>query len=267
MDGLQVANASQEKQAVIVRQGQADKYTNSQAYTYPGAVSDQLGGSDYQASPPTPYNPPLARAPSRLPCGLSVLAYTILVAAVTLAICAAGFGGGIGAIAASKDKTCSTNNNDSPIGAQSQATTTITRTTGITATATSSTATSSPINGLVNDYTPLPPSTVNTTSLNCTTGTSVYSASGSQFQLTCDKNYPGNDIVSIITYTLDVCVEACANMNVLQAQTVCHGVMYNANLAMMVQNGNGNCWLKTAMQNPVDDDFPPSVGAALISSP
>ncbi|KIW90385.1 uncharacterized protein Z519_09030 [Cladophialophora bantiana CBS 173.52] len=267
MDGLQVASASREKQAVIIRQGQADKYTSSQPYAYPGAASDQLGGSDYHPSSPTPYNQPLACTPSHLPCGLSVLAYTILVAAVTLAICAAGFGGGIGAIAASKDKNCSTNNNDSPIGAESQATITITTTTRITTTTTSSTATSSPVNGLVNDYAPLSPSSVNTTSLNCTTGTSVYSASGSQFQLTCDKNYPGNDIVSLITYTLDTCVEACANMNVLQAQTVCHGVMYNANLAMMVQGGNGNCWLKTAMQNPVDDDFPPSVGAALISSP
>src|ERR1700761_2418392 len=111
MDGLQVANASQAREATSNHD--SDKlYTQSQSYAYtPSTTSSQPlapGYQQYTQPPPMPDEKTLPQdARYRIPFGLSVIAYTFLVAAIILVICGAGFGGAIGAVAASKGKDCS----------------------------------------------------------------------------------------------------------------------------------------------------------------
>ncbi len=147
--------------------------------------------------------------------------------------------------------------------ATATATTTVTVTGSAGASATSSSSTT-----LVNDYTPLSPTLVNTTALDCTTGTTVQSWSGQTFQLNCNTNYGGGDVVNLIAYDLDTCVEACSSMNELggNGTTTCYGVVFNSNLEAIYGKQEGNCWLKgSAMGNPSVDGLPPSVGAVLIT--
>lgn len=88
MDGLEVTEPSREKML-------ASQHTN------PGLV--QRSATDYPYTTPVPYQEPPERWRSRLPCGLSVIAYTLLVGSVCIIIVGAGMGGGIGAVARSKD--------------------------------------------------------------------------------------------------------------------------------------------------------------------
>jgi hypothetical protein len=104
--------------------------------------------------------------------------------------------------------------------------------------------------------------------LNCTTGSSLYTLDGSQFQLNCNTNYPGNDIGFITAYRLEDCIGACANLNTLTtgSTTPCLGVLFNANMHDLVTKNGGNCWLKSAMKNAQNDTLPPTVGAVLVAT-
>jgi hypothetical protein len=115
---------------------------------------------------------------------------------------------------------------------------------------------------------PLSPPKVNTTALDCTTGDTVQSWSGQTFQLNCDTNYGGGDVVTVIAYDLDTCVEACSSMNSLASSndTACYGFVFNSNLEAIYGDQSGNCFLKgAAMTDASVDGLPPSVGAILLT--
>ena len=136
----------------------------------------------------------------------------------------------------------------------------------VTMTGTGTASATSTATGAVKNYSPLLPSQVNTTALDCNDQSTMTSTSGEQFQLHCNINYGGNDIVDIIAYTLDACIEACSNMNTIANATTCHGIMFNANMEYVYAEDSGNCWLKSLMADPTTDSLPPSVGAVLLSS-
>lgn len=133
-----------------------------------------------------------------------------------------------------------------------------------TVTNTVSTASASP-SGLISNYSPLLPEQVNTTVLDCTDKATVTSQSGDQYQLNCNINYPDNDLLNFVAYSVDTCIGACSNFNKAAGKPQCHGVLFNANMQQMSEDGGGNCWLKSVMTNPTVDGLPPSVGAVLLS--
>ncbi|KAJ9616507.1 hypothetical protein H2200_000226 [Cladophialophora chaetospira] len=267
MDGLQVTNAPQEKQAVSSLE--PDKYTHSQTHAYP-SNSHPVASSYQEQTLAQPYHnekPLPSDSRQRIPFGLSIVAYSVLVAALMLIICGAAFGGALGAVAARKGKDCSPSDNAS-IGANSTSPTATATTTvfSIVTGTSSSSSTPTTASGLVADYIPLAPSQVGTAALNCTSGSSVFAPSGSQFQLNCNVNYIGNDIGLITTYRLEDCVGACANLNILTGTTSCLGVLFNANMQDVVSKNGGNWWLESKMENAAAEGTPPSVGAVLVAS-
>ncbi|KAI1612007.1 hypothetical protein EDD36DRAFT_465854 [Exophiala viscosa] len=263
MDGLEVdtsprekTSAAQDSHKFVAPQIQpAGTYVSS---PYSPESNAYTPAPQYESPPSTPN-----RRRSLLPCGLSILAYTILVAAVTAVIIGAAVGGGLGGALASKS-------NKSAVGSSgSSSTVTMTVTSAaatVTMTGTGTSSATSTATGAVKNYTPLLPSQVNTTALDCNDQSTLTSESGDQFQLNCNMNYGGNDIVDFIAYTLDACIEACSSMNTVANATTCHGVMFNANMETVYAEDSGNCWLKSLMADPVVDTLPPSVGALLISS-
>ncbi len=110
MDGLQIANNSPEKEAVLNNRD-TDKYPHAQTSSYnPSTANSQPLAPDYHqhASPQIHDDKPLtSKSRNRIPFGLSIIAYSLLVAAVILIICGAGFGGALGAVVAGKGKDCS----------------------------------------------------------------------------------------------------------------------------------------------------------------
>ncbi|KAK4945592.1 hypothetical protein LTR10_015211 [Elasticomyces elasticus] len=261
MDGLQVDTSPREKASAqdthkfVAPQTQpAGTYVTS---PYTPESNGYTPAPQYESKPSTP-----DRRRGLLPCGLSLLAYTILVAAVTAIIIGAAVGGGLGGALASKS-------NKSTVGSGTATTATMTVTgAGATATmtATGTSSATSTSTGQVKNYAPLLPAQVNTTALDCNDKSTITSATGEQFQLNCNINYGGNDIINIIAYTLDACIEACSNLNTIANATTCHGIMFNGNMEFVVAEDNGNCWLKSLMAAPTTDTLPPSVGAVLLTS-
>lgn len=140
-------------------------------------------------------------------------------------------------------------------------------TTTITATVTASSATSTTTTaGLATDYAPLLPTQVSTLQYECDDGALRNSTTGQQFQLNCNKNFPGSDLLNFVAYTLDDCIEACSNYNNINQTTICRGIVFNANMDLITEEYNGNCYLKSSMANAIVDTSPPSVGAVLSSS-
>ncbi|KIW67585.1 hypothetical protein PV04_06823 [Phialophora macrospora] len=298
MDGLQVASPLHDKHVVSgpgsdkfpLSGPSTNSYLSSPAYTNPpSTTSSQPIGSGHRQEPvqaQAPLSsihdekstiPPDTRY--RTPFGLSVIAYTALVSAIVLVICGAAFGGAIAAVAGNQDDDCSSSSGDNAaLGAESgQATATATVATTVFATITATgtgtgtgTATSTPSGeaSLLANYAPVDPSQISTAALNCTTGSSIYTLKGSQFQLNCNTNYAGNDIAFITAYRLEDCVGACENLNTLttESTTPCMGVVFNANMHSLVPQNGGNCWLKSAMKDARSDVLPPSVGAVLVAT-
>jgi hypothetical protein len=129
--------------------------------------------------------------------------------------------------------------------------TTATAATTRTSTSAPSTPTA-PVSTLVDNYEPLSPSQINTTSYNCAQGENI--RIGNQtWEYFCGYNYPFNDIVCILAYTVYDCVTACYTMNTVGSSvptTKCAGIVYNPYIAMEYSSTYGNCWLKSTMVNP-----------------
>ncbi|KAJ4580578.1 hypothetical protein HRR82_004246 [Exophiala dermatitidis] len=246
MDGLQVAQPPRGKAFVPPEH---DKFG---ANATPGAVDP--GYATEYTSQVGQHSPP--KLSYRFPWGLSLFTYTLLIVGITFVICGAGFGGAIGAVAA--------NNKHSEPNTE-----TVFQTTTVTATATASvptaavpTASATASAGLVNDYVVLPPDQVNTTTLTCADESTMTTKSGARYQLHCNVDFGNNDILWFISYSLEICLEACSNLNTRTGNATCNGVIYNANVGHFPA---GNCWLKSAMLNPSIEDIPPSVGATLLT--
>lgn len=121
-----------------------------------------------------------------------------------------------------------------------------------TATVTTSASTTAPVNSDVvfNNYTPESYNNVNTTAFpfcpgqdgqNITTPFGNY-----VYNLQCYVNLLGTNIVSIIAYTLEDCIQACSNMNA-QTSGQCVGVNYWAEMSAEFATNGGNCWLKQTL--------------------
>ncbi|KAK5272405.1 hypothetical protein LTR99_001797 [Exophiala xenobiotica] len=256
MDGLQVDDSHREKAYVP---NDSNKMLAPHSYS----IDTSTSTSPYQ--PPHPQTLPTLptyqsedRTPQRprMPWGLSLGAYTILIIGITAVIMGAALSGGLGGALAAK----SSDNKSVP-------TTTVTATvTNAAATATGSSAATASVTGVVRNYSPVLPAQVNTTALDCTDQATITSYSGDSYTLSCNTNYGGNDIMSFIAYTLDTCINACSNMNSIAGTTTCHGIMFNANMEKIYSEDMGNCWLKSLMASASEDGLPPSVGAVLATS-
>ena len=121
---------------------------------------------------------------------------------------------------------------------------------------------SSPTASASGDRIPLPP-TYGTLELDCPdlTGTSHKITPIKEtftFKATCGADYPTGsqnvDIVSIVAYTLDDCMRACAVFNERNTvpDTRCVAVHFYADLQWVVKRG-GNCWLKSKIGKGVTD--------------
>ena len=146
------------------------------------------------------------------------------------------------------------------------ATVTATVTAGAASTATGTSSSTVSPTAAVKNYTPLLPTQVNTTALDCTDQATVRAQNGDTYTMNCNTNYAGNDIISFISYTLDTCINACSNMNKISGETTCHGVLFNSNMQTIYNQNQGNCWLKSLMAGAQADGLPPSVGAVLVTS-
>ncbi|KIX09398.1 uncharacterized protein Z518_00477 [Rhinocladiella mackenziei CBS 650.93] len=247
MDGLQLDDSHRDNGYAPTY---SDKVVSSSSPSHTSTTPIVLPQHDVYNAPVAPDAPTPQSPRRRLPWGLSILAYTLLIAVITFLITAGAVGGALGGVLASQD--------DSDSSTQTQTAT-------VTVTNTAPTASATP-SGLVNNYTPLLPDQVNTTALQCVDQATINSATGEQFQLNCNINFPDNDMINIIAYTLDACINACSNMNTFAGEEQCRGILFNANLQKTNANQNGNCWLKSIMANPSVDRAPPSVGAVLLSS-
>ena len=130
----------------------------------------------------------------------------------------------------------------------------------ITSTATLSAGQTAPTTDLTN-YAAALPADVDTLSWNCP-GASSYTTSNispnANFDITCGidwaqgKDAVGGgvvaDIIGIVAYSAEDCMEACANFNMFQAkwsnQTTCAGVTFATQLGYDYGKYAANCWLK-----------------------
>lgn len=99
------------------------------------------------------------------------------------------------------------------------------------------------------------PRMVDSLALDCPSTHGKYYTSattGITFSIWCDHDYPvgliaeGNnatvkDIMAIVAYAMDDCMEACSSMNAKSLSNACAGVAFNSNMSLFP---NGNCWLK-----------------------
>jgi hypothetical protein len=80
------------------------------------------------------------------------------------------------------------------------------------------------------------------------------------FSILCQINSTPNNILGIIAYNLQTCVEACASYNAFNNPkdnggdiggqgdgTRCKGFTYTNQMQFGLSNWKGNCWLKTAV--------------------
>ncbi|KAK6368111.1 hypothetical protein LTS17_009851 [Exophiala oligosperma] len=258
MDGLQVDDSSREKisastdsHKMILPQSYPSESSTSQNPQYPTYPQHMQTSPLYE-------NPEPVRTPEKLqmPWGLSLRGYTFLIIGITAVVMAAALGGGLGgAIAAVA------NHNSSPT-----ATVTATVTAGAASTATGTASSTVSPTAAVKNYSPLLPTQVNTTALDCDDQATVTAQNGDSYTMNCNTNYAGNDIISFISYTLDTCINACSKMNTIAGDTKCHGVLFNSNMNTIYNEAQGNCWLKSLMAGATTDGLPPSVGAILVTS-
>ncbi|KAM5350067.1 hypothetical protein ACJ41O_006572 [Fusarium nematophilum] len=165
----------------------------------------------------------------KVPFGLSILNFGILVAVVTTAIVGGGIGGGLGAALA---KCNNSESSEAPSGLNK---------------CDQSDSSNDP-----NDYAPIPAAQVRNLTLNCPengpNGT-LRTENGYRFHSYCGVNAPEtgdgniNDIVSIWAYYFDDCIGACAEMT-KNNETVCDSVFFRSNMNVSTAQ-YGNCWLKS----------------------
>ncbi|KAF5024190.1 hypothetical protein F66182_3704 [Fusarium sp. NRRL 66182] len=77
----------------------------------------------------------------------------------------------------------------------------------------------------------------------------------------CGYDFPGHDVVNMISYTFFDCVHACEQMNAFTGGARCDNVVFHRNMSLALKNWNGNCWLKTGKKESFPDN---EYNAALI---
>ena len=101
------------------------------------------------------------------------------------------------------------------------------------------------------------PNTIHDVALDCPAlhGTSYTTASKETFMQLCNTTYLGDqtnikDIIAIISYSMDDCIEACSSVNEFAVSPACAGVTFKPTLSEFPA---GNCWLKTGTGAGTDD--------------
>lgn len=199
----------------------------------------------YQAAPA--YEP--ASQQSRLPFGMGVLAFSVLVAGITAIIVGGAVGGGLGGALANCRST------ETPtVGSAGSVETATTA-----ECAPSSTATTDVDSAF---YSPKPARQVTNLTLPCSeekqdsTYNSPNTAYG--FKISCYTNLGWNsqsqeggrvvDIAAIIAYTIEDCMDACAQMTRYDGNqktgAVCKSIVFNRELSDSIRSEGANCWLK-----------------------
>lgn len=72
--------------------------------------------------------------------------------------------------------------------------------------------------------------------------TSQITLSKAQFDLSCETDYPGNDMLGIYVYKFATCIDACADLNARTTNTPCSAVSFDYSMSPEV----GNCFLKAS---------------------
>ncbi|RMJ08925.1 hypothetical protein CDV36_011463 [Fusarium kuroshium] len=188
-----------------------------------------------------PYNPEnqaAATPQQKVPFGLSVLSFGLLVALLTAVIVGGAVGGGLGGALAS----CKSSDS-------SESSTAVPTPTETSECSQSNSTDDDTVVGV--DYAPLPAAQVANLTLNCpkngANGT-TRTTNGYKFSTYCGVNAPDtgdgnvNDIVSLWAYYFEDCMGACAEMT-RNNDTICNSVFFRIGM-----NGSttqyGNCWLK-----------------------
>lgn len=99
------------------------------------------------------------------------------------------------------------------------------------------------------------PNDVNSLALDCPKidSTTYISRIGQSFQFVCAMDYQGNspaaqrngtvkDLVGLIAYSVDDCIEACSEMN--EYLGGCGAITLKADMSLSVKLFRANCWLK-----------------------
>jgi hypothetical protein len=96
-------------------------------------------------------------------------------------------------------------------------------------------------------YTPLPPSAVPLINNSCPS-TILFSSKNDKYDCTEQIDLNGGDIISIIAYTLQDCIDACSQYSAIQGNNACQGVILNKKMSYQPR---GNCWLKGKLDGTV----------------
>ncbi|KAM0425997.1 hypothetical protein ACHAPT_008626 [Fusarium lateritium] len=205
------------------------------------------GGSQYAAvagKDAPPYHAGNQSQQQKVPFGLSILSFGILVALVTAIIVGGAVGGGLGgALASCNNDNNNSESSESPSGVNECDQSNNSNNT----TDTNSTDTSND----PNNYAPIPAALVSNVTWYCPengdNGT-IRTKDGYKFHSYCGVNAPetgdGNivDIVTIWAYYLEDCIGACAELS-KKNRTICDSVFFRRNLNVS-KTQFGNCWLK-----------------------
>lgn len=138
-----------------------------------------------------------------------------------------------------------------------------------TVSASGSASTSAPTNSgaVYNSYIPASHSDVNTTAFTVCPlqdGQNITTPRLNEiYNLHCYVNLGGQDIVSIVAYSLEDCIQACTNTN-NGGPVQCVAVNFWAEMSAEFTTNGGNCWLKQQWENGSQDELPLHVGAVLV---
>ena len=68
------------------------------------------------------------------------------------------------------------------------------------------------------------------------------------FNSMCGTDFAGHDIVGIISYSLDNCMQACVMYNVFYGENKCVAVHFAADMDDSLAANYANCWLKNGTE-------------------
>ncbi|KAM0430165.1 hypothetical protein ACHAPT_006173 [Fusarium lateritium] len=223
----------------------------------------------YDHPPTTPYYVPVdqqhQQQKPRGPFGLSLWLFTVIVVAITAAIVGGGVGGGLGAALSNCQNSNSECSADTAVGDDNSTT--------ASAAPTTSTTTSAFF------FTPTPAAEIRNLTWFCEEAEdtkTIQLTSGFEFKVYCGLDGGGannaegggtlKDLVGIIAYSLEDCLQACTQMNAMNdnqdTNVTCKSVSFRANLAQSYKQYGGNCWLKDSKKarpfnyNAVFNDIP-----------
>ena len=88
--------------------------------------------------------------------------------------------------------------------------------------------------------------------INATKYSTIPSGSSSNYtyQIHCDVNYTGDDLVKTRTRTIDQCMDACAKQSDANPLNPCGVIVWIGNLTLAIGNTDGNCFLKKDVPAP-----------------